>query len=138
MSLVTLGQSYYLQTCCDCGVGFAVPEYFDKMRRNDGKLFYCPNGHSQSYSVSTVQRLEKQLADAERSKQFERNQRFEAEAALAKAERAAHRLKKRIAAGVCPCCNRTFGDLARHMKTKHDSFALPPGETHKLLAGKVQ
>ncbi|HEX9950777.1 MAG TPA: hypothetical protein VGB53_03340 [Rubricoccaceae bacterium] len=34
----------------------------------------------------------------------------------AAAQKGAHtRTKKRIAAGVCPCCNRTFQDLARHM-----------------------
>jgi hypothetical protein len=32
------------------------------------------------------------------------------------------RLKNRAAAGVCPCCNRTFAQLARHMATKHKGF----------------
>jgi chemotaxis response regulator CheB len=30
--------------------------------------------------------------------------------------------KKRVANGVCPCCNRTFKQLARHMKAKHPEF----------------
>lgn len=25
--------------------------------------------------------------------------------------------------GVCPCCNRTFSDLQRHMASKHKGFA---------------
>ncbi len=33
------------------------------------------------------------------------------------------KVKKRAANGVCPCCNRTFSDLARHMKAKHPDFA---------------
>lgn len=34
------------------------------------------------------------------------------------------RLKNRIAAGVCPCCQRTFQNLARHMKCKHPKYTL--------------
>lgn len=43
------------------------------------------------------------------------------------------KLKKRAANGVCPCCNRTFVDLARHMAGKHPTFLaeeiLPEGAT---------
>lgn len=28
----------------------------------------------------------------------------------------------RAQGGACPCCNRTFADMARHMKTKHPDF----------------
>lgn len=34
----------------------------------------------------------------------------------------ATRLKNRAAHGVCPCCNRTFQQLARHMSAKHPDF----------------
>jgi len=33
------------------------------------------------------------------------------------------RVKRRINGGVCTCCNRTFTNLARHMKTKHPVVA---------------
>lgn len=36
------------------------------------------------------------------------------------------RLKNRAAAGVCPCCNRTFHQLVRHMAAKHPDFAAEP------------
>lgn len=32
------------------------------------------------------------------------------------------RLKNRIAAGVCPCCNRSFQNVARHMAGQHPDF----------------
>lgn len=32
------------------------------------------------------------------------------------------RLKNRAAAGVCPCCTRSFENLRRHMTTKHPTF----------------
>lgn len=28
----------------------------------------------------------------------------------------------RVGAGVCPCCKRTFQQLARHMKCKHPKY----------------
>lgn len=30
---------------------------------------------------------------------------------------------RRIAAGVCPCCRRSFTDLARHMSSQHPDYA---------------
>ena len=38
------------------------------------------------------------------------------------------RIKNRIAAGVCPCCNRTFQNLAKHMAGQHPDFT--PEPTH--------
>ena len=32
------------------------------------------------------------------------------------------KLKKRISAGVCPCCTRTFSNLSRHMATQHPDY----------------
>lgn len=32
------------------------------------------------------------------------------------------KLKKRIANGVCPCCKRSFCNLAAHMKTQHPEY----------------
>jgi hypothetical protein len=52
-----------------------------------------------------------------------RRQRDEAKILLAKEQRSKARLKKRVAAGVCPCCHRTVSQMARHMKTKHPDYA---------------
>jgi hypothetical protein len=35
-------------------------------------------------------------------------------------------MRKRIQSGVCPCCNRTFENLGRHMKSKHPAFDYEP------------
>lgn len=32
------------------------------------------------------------------------------------------RLKNRVKMGICPCCHRTFKQLAAHMKKKHPGF----------------
>ncbi|MFI5397444.1 MAG: hypothetical protein ACHQ9S_18045 [Candidatus Binatia bacterium] len=36
--------------CPICGTGFAVAEKLLTTRREDGRIFYCPNGHSMLYS----------------------------------------------------------------------------------------
>ena len=45
-------------TCCNCGIVFQVPEEFDENRQEDGKLFFCPNGHAQSYEDSDDEKIE--------------------------------------------------------------------------------
>lgn len=53
----------------------------------------------------------------------------EAELEARKNARKAKSLSDRAHAGVCPCCNRTFKQLAAHMKTKH------PDETKLKAVG---
>ena len=55
----------------------------------------------------------------------------ETRAAAAKARE--HRLKRRVAAGTCPCCQRTVAQLARHMQTKHPDY----GKTDNVVALKA-
>lgn len=39
----------------------------------------------------------------------------------------AARIKKRAAAGTCPCCKRTFSNMAEHMKKEHAAFVVETG-----------
>lgn len=38
------------------------------------------------------------------------------------------RTRNRIANGVCPCCDRSFTNLQRHMASKHPDYAHAPAE----------
>jgi uncharacterized small protein (DUF1192 family) len=78
--------------------------------------------------------LERQLKSEEKAREANeawlrrRIVRAEADAESAKRSRNAYkglfgRTKKRVAAGVCPCCNRTFENLARHMAGEHPGYA---------------
>ncbi len=114
--------SYTVVTCCSCGVHFGMPQLLQQHRLNDGGCFYCPNGHPQGYTEPRVKALERQV-------QAERRLRDQAEAAAREAkkeagvERAkAARLRKRVGHGTCPCCKRTFRQLARHMSHKHPEY----------------
>jgi hypothetical protein len=110
------------ETCCRCGVAFALPEFLVKARREDKSNFYCPNGHSMVYTTSEADRLREQLQAQMRTATQMAERARAAEAAEEKVTKELRRLKKRVSAGVCPCCKRTFNDLARHMKSKHKEF----------------
>jgi hypothetical protein len=105
---------------CTCGVVFGIPKDLEARRREDGKAFYCPNGHSLYFS------------DRERNK--EKIRRLEATeialkdqlaAAVREAEQVRQALlrdRHRFANGVCPCCNRSFENVRRHMSTQHPDY----------------
>lgn len=123
--------------CYKCGVPFAMPERLRKHFLDSGESFHCPSGHSQAYTISTEDRLKKQMEqqrqEAERKIQqlqnaVERRDRDIADLGnKVKSERGRanyHKGKRkvieaRIAHGVCPHCNRTFEDIAKHMASKH-------------------
>jgi|SRR5580765_29515 hypothetical protein len=112
-------------TCCndDCGISFAVPQWWKKGKQKTHSRFFCPNGHGQSFVGETDEEKFRRERDIARQQLA----RVEQEAADArknwdKAERETKRLKKRAAMGTCPCCNRSVSQMERHMKTKHPEF----------------
>lgn len=113
---------FALTSCASCGINFQLPYWFDQKLREKGASFFCPNGHSLSYGRGEVERLRSELA-AEQSK------RQSADSRATMAENTSRvlrghltRVRRRVAGGVCPCCNRTFVKLGQHMKTKHPDF----------------
>lgn len=108
-------------TVCTCGVLFAMPKKLLDERRYDGANFYCPHGHSLSFD-GDQKRLKRQLEN-----ERDRAARLSANLDQSEASRRAYKgqatkLKKRASAGVCPCCQRSFKELKRHMETKHPDF----------------
>lgn len=128
------------QDCIKCGVRFGVPDGYTARRRADKASFYCPNGHSMAYTQSEADKLRQERDRlAQRIAQKDDEIRWATEA-RERAERSASamrgqvtKLKKRAANGACPCCNRTFANLQRHMATKHAGFVVeeiaPDGAT---------
>jgi hypothetical protein len=117
-------------TCCKCGIVFAFDGRLMQERMRDHQTFYCPHGHPLHFGgESDVEKLKKQLklerqnADQLRAEvAFQRDQRESAERSLRGTKAALTRTKKRIAAGVCPCCTRNFQNLAEHMANKHPGY----------------
>lgn len=103
-------------TCCRCDVIFAMPSTLVARLNRDGGSFYCPHGHGQHFTQTEVDRLRGMLEQANR-----RNTELVDE--VARVQREKKRIERRVSAGVCPCCNRTFQNLARHMAAKHREAA---------------
>jgi len=130
VSLVTFTETVLMEatTCAHCGVVFAMPKHLLQEFRDSLRGFYCPHGHSLSYHKPTIDSLRQELAEKARQLTAakcetlnEKQQRERVEAEKAKVERKL----KRVQRGVCPCCNRTFTNLQRHMSTKHPEAPRP-------------
>ena len=67
----------------------------------------------------------KEIERTKRRVEFERNARQSAEDSLVAMRGVNTKLKKRVAAGVCPCCQRSFINLRRHMTTQHADYVKP-------------
>jgi hypothetical protein len=130
IELVT--ETLVVHRCGGCNILYAMPQAMLKARRNDGMTFFCPNGCKRVFTETEEDRLREALEQAKRdSETYERWYRSaEADKEHLKQSRAAYigqvkRLKTRAANGICPCCNRHFTNLERHMKTKHPEFPEP-------------
>lgn len=123
----------WVETCCNCGVifGMANEIYRVAKQRREKSSFYCPNGHQQHYATGETEadklRRERDRLKQDRAYWEDSNKRLQD--ALDRASRSASaykgqvtRIKKRVSHGVCPCCNRTFDNLGRHMASKHPEY----------------
>jgi len=112
--------------CSKCGVTFAATESFVAVRRADHRTFYCINGHEQYYpQKSEAEKLRERLRVTEGQLRHTRDQLQATEYQRRAQKGQVTRLRNRIAAGVCPCCNRSFQDVRAHMQGQHPDFAMP-------------
>jgi len=128
------------EICCwkECKVAFGIEAEMNAQLRRNGNWFFCPNGHQQQYTQgkSAEQKLREQL-EAERlaRQRAEQNSAMWQDDAREAREEAEHqrrrangykghatKITKRAKAGICPCCNRHFVQLERHMASKHPEF----------------
>ena len=102
-----------------CGHWVAMTTEQEAKARKDGSTYWCNQGHAAVFRQSEVDRLKHELAAAqERTNQataqaaelLKRNQALERESRL---------ILKRAKVGVCSFCHRTFGNIQRHMQSKH-------------------
>jgi hypothetical protein len=111
---------------CWCGMRHAIPQDLALAADRDRSIsVYCPVGHewvSGAHERRESEKLREQLEDERRRACATRDLLAHEERSHAATRGHLTRQKKRAAAGVCPCCNRTFQQLARHMKSKHPGF----------------
>src|SRR5450759_5771962 len=98
--------------CFKCGCVIGMESEFYEHRLGDHATFYCPNGHAQNFiSESAAEKANRLLREEQARHARTLARENEERAAKEKAERKL----KRVKCGVCPECNRTFENLARHM-----------------------
>lgn len=133
MATLTYSGTLIVVTCW-CGMRHAVPEElreFQMRQHRDGEdptSIYCPLGHSHIPSgKGEAAKLLEQLAAARRSRDATRDLLDHEQRSHAVTRGHLTRTKKRVAHGVCPCCNRSFADVERHMKVKHPNYVKDTG-----------
>jgi hypothetical protein len=114
---------------CWCGIAHAIPDElfgFAQRQRDEGREqtnIYCPLGHKWVFAgEGKVERMQRQLEQSEQRRRATADLLAHEERSHAATKGHLTRTKRRVAHGVCPCCNRTFKQLERHMASQHPEF----------------
>jgi hypothetical protein len=134
MAVTTLTREVTLKIieCGSCGTPFALPETLWNKCYNEGGFFSCPLGHSRGWTEANCKtaldklrdenaRLQSNLAYKDTQIEAERRQKIAAKGQLTKE-------RNRTKNGVCPCCQRSFANLHRHITAKHPDYATEGAE----------
>jgi len=106
-------------TTCWCGIRLAIPDNLYRFAHDhEGHQIYCPLGHKFLYTETN----EEKLARERKAHAATRDLLAAEERSHAATKGSVTKLKKRVAAGVCPECKRSFQNLARHMHSKHPEY----------------
>lgn len=119
--------------CGVCHIKHAIPTSMQRSRKEDGKTWYCPNGHQIGYTNSENDKLKKEqeklkqeLEHAKENNDWYSKRVGSLHTELTKQKHSNRALKaaktkimNRVKNGVCPCCRRNFSDLHEHFKTVH-------------------
>lgn len=142
MSAIMVSVQLTSMVCGRCSGTYAIAEDFRSLCHEDGKRrWHCPYCQADwGYNESDNDRLKKKLAEQENRER----QKLAAAAAAhdqtkaelreteskRRAEKAAKtRLKNKIQAGACPCCQERFTNLQKHMEEQHPGFIADESET---------
>lgn len=118
----------------DCRADIALSDaFYDTLKRQrEEGTFYCPYGHAQHFvSGETPEqklrrerdRLAQQIAERDDAVRQQARRADQAERRLSATRGVVTRIRNRVGRGVCPCCSRSFSNLANHMQTKHPDYA---------------
>lgn len=118
-------ETYYVVSCYACGVRFGISDDLYRVAVQEKKrAVHCPacGKLTEWVGKTEAQKLQEQLA-------LEHARHDQTRAELENTERRRRAIKgqltktkNRIAKGICPCCNRHFDNLHKHMTTEHPEF----------------
>lgn len=129
---IVAGESMVVDRCPNCHTlhAFSKEIYLSAHEGKEKASIYCPRGHGWHYTGKTdLQKKQDEIDELNRriQRKVQNEAYLEDEIKAARHQAAAFKgvitkIKKRVGKGVCPCCNRHFSDLERHMKNKHSEF----------------
>lgn len=132
MALITIGN------CWKCKAEIALPEeLYTAAKKSSAIQIYCGYGHPGVFKEGETEadklrrerdRLAQRVAEKDDEIRRQRDLRAGAERRLSATQGVVTRIKNRVGKGVCPCCNRTFSNLARHMLGEHPTFIAEAAE----------
>jgi hypothetical protein len=103
-------------TSCWCGIRLAIPDnLFRWLHDANGRACFCPLGHEFVFTENNEKKLARERAAHSATKDLLRREERSHSATRGQMTK----LRKRVEAGVCPHCKRSFANLARHMHSKH-------------------
>lgn len=127
--------------CGRCSIAYWVPDFWVDDKRRTGATFYCPNGHPAAWEETEADKLRRErdllkqrVAQRDDEVRRQRDLREHAERQTSAFKGQVTKLRNRAKAGVCPCCNRQFQNLRRHMTSKHPDFQ-PDAPELKVIEG---
>lgn len=121
-------ETFHLVSCFSCGVRFGITTELHRrvVTKAIGSVFCPACGKETCWRESEDQMRIKEL---QRRLEWEAGECARQKAARDIAEKSLHatqgvvtRMKRRVGAGTCPCCQRTFRQLSKHMAQKHPDF----------------
>lgn len=121
-------ETFRIVSCYTCSLRFGITsELYRRVVTNAVGSVYCPACGSmtcwrESEDQKRIKQLEQKLQWEAQNAATQKAARVKAEASLVATKGVVTKLSKRVSAGVCPCCNRTFKQLAQHMENKHPAF----------------
>ena len=125
-------------TCGKCGGIYAISERYRLHKQEHGGYWNCPYCQcGWGFGESDISKVSGRLRAAEQQVELERKRTEWArqDARITERRRRAlkgqlTKVKKRVSHGACPCCNRSFENLRRHVQVKHPSYIATKGKSH--------
>ena len=118
--------------CGECGGVYGIQSRYHRQKRENGGYWNCPycrcswgfakDGSEMAKLKRKLEYMEADKDRVQRSLDRERSDHATTESRRRAEKAAKTRLKNRVSKGVCPCCNRHFENLAKHMASKHPDF----------------
>lgn len=124
--------------CWKCKCQIWLPdELYHAAKASSAIEIHCGYGHSGVFREGPTDldkmrqerdRLAQRIAEKDDEIRRQRDLREAAERQRSAARGQVTRIKNRVGHGVCPCCNRTFENLGRHMMSQHPTFTAEAAE----------